>query len=217
MSQPNIAVLDTGVDPSQLTIDQNKLSSVLVSEKAASPGPHAALVINILGTVCPEAHIKHVGIMGPAGNANALDLFKGLTWCLQQDDIDVICLSLCYRHQEPIPEIERLLKQLEDKGVIVIASRHNDFPGERAYPADCDTTIGVDQFNGLKLGKFEVISDENKILGMNGHGIVTKLGTQAVSLDGNSFSAPILAARIANSRIKGKCTDLNKTWQALAC
>ncbi|QTL36456.1 S8 family serine peptidase [Pseudoalteromonas viridis] len=216
MLQPKIAVLDTGIDLAHLTINTDNLSSVLVSEKAQTPGQHAALVINIIGTVCPDAKIQHVGIMGPNGNANGLDLYRGLKWCLGQDDIDVICLSLCYRNQAPIPEIENLLTELQDKGVVIIASRHNDFPGESAYPADCDTTIGVDQLDGLKLGKYKILDDDHKILGMNGHGIITQLGKQKVSLDGNSFSAPILAARIANSRVQGKCYSLNDTWQVLA-
>ncbi|WP_125783124.1 S8 family serine peptidase [Pseudoalteromonas rubra] len=216
MLQPKIAVLDTGIDWSQLTVNKNNISSVLVSEKAQSPGQHAALVINILGTVCPNALIQHVGIMGPNGNATGLDLYRGLKWCTEQDDIDVICLSLCYRNQEPIPEIEALLAQLHEQGVVIIASRHNDFPGESAYPADCETTIGVDQLNGLKLGNYEVLDSEHKILGMNGHGIITKLGKQTVSINGNSFSAPILAARIANSRLKGKCDNLVEAWHSLA-
>jgi hypothetical protein len=216
MLQPKIAVLDTGVDTDLLTINLDNFSSVLVSEKAQQPGQHAALVINIIGTVSPTAKIQHVGIMGPQGNANGLDLYRGLKWCVEQPDIDVICLSLCYRNQAPIPEIEGLLTQLQEKGVVIIASRHNDFPGESAYPADCDSTIGVDQLNGLKIGNYKVLDDAHKILGMNGHGIITQLGKQKVSLDGNSFSAPILAARIANSRAKGKCDNLLETWQSLA-
>jgi|SRR3990167_822410 hypothetical protein len=216
MSQPNVAVLDTGIDFSQLIVNTANIRSVTISEKARQPGPHAALVINILGTVCPEAMIHHVGIMDPNGSANGLELYQGLQWCLQKPDLDIVCLSLCYRHQEPIPEIEEILEKLHQRGIIVIASRHNNYPGEPAYPADCLTTIGVDQLAGINLGSFKILDNEHKILGMNGHGIVTQLGAQKVALNGNSFSAPILAARIANSRRQGKCLNLENTWQVLA-
>src|SRR3989338_5515879 len=109
MSQPNVAVLDTGIDFSQLIVNTANIRSVTISEKARQPGPHAALVINILGTVCPEA----------------------------------------------IPEIEEILEKLHQRGIIVIASRHNNYPGEPAYPADCLTTIGVDQLAGINLGSFK--------------------------------------------------------------
>jgi len=88
-----------------------------VSSSSEGPSPRIG--------VAREARLVAVRVLDPTGGGFVSDLINGLSWVYSRPYIRVVNMSLGFYKGSPYPLLERIVKLLNDAGVIMVAAAGN--------------------------------------------------------------------------------------------
>jgi len=197
-----IAVLDTGVashssflsriisidlmerssDPSALNGHGTAVASTLVSSSSLTPG------------VVPGAEILSIRIANDAGVSNSWLLAQGIIAAV---DAGAHIINISMGSSGDSTLVRSAIEYAREAGVVIIAAAGNDGSGQVANPAANDGVIAVGSVDAA--GNHLSFSNSGKVdVSAPGYGVNTAwVGDQSVSVDGTSFSTPIVSGAIA--------------------
>jgi hypothetical protein len=150
---PSVAVLDTGYDPAvhqlhpglswRLEYDATDVeNAVLPSGYLAPEGAHGTFIDGIFMRLAPQARIRQVKVLDPAGVGDdqtiALELAKAA-----RAGIQVINLSLGGYTQDDVPPPATSAAIARLAGTVVVAAAGNNTNDRKFYPAALDGVIAV--------------------------------------------------------------------------
>lgn len=153
------------------------------------------------------------GIVGVAYDANIVSLkslsgegygqmdwtLKALDYAIDQN-VDIINMSLGGPHH---PELQRLIRKAQDKGIIVVAAAGNSgdglkFTPEVSFPGYYSEVVqvGAVDYQG-NLARFSNTNDEVDVLAPGVQILSTYKNGQYAKLDGTSMASPHVAGALA--------------------
>ena len=241
-----VAVLDTGVAENHPDLEIKKSMDFVgigstswwdaENEKVIAPDidyssytpthSHATHVSGIIGAkdndlgmigVAPECDIYALRVLNDSGSGSYTDISIALLWCLYNEDIDVINMSLggLYGNED----LWGTLKLLYDNEIPVIVSAGNEYydPEYRGYigfPAQYDETISVAAIDQNSERAYFSSVGPNLDVAAPGVGILSSvLGDTYAAMSGTSMAAPfvtgLVALMIAKHRLVGGKTPLD--------
>jgi len=225
-----VAVLDTGVDISHPDLDiQRSLDFVGIrntswwdagNNKVIAPDidygsytpthDHGTHVSGIIGArdndigmigVAPECEIYALRVLNEAGSGYFTDMAVALLWCLYNEDIDVINMSIGGFYGDET--FWNALKLVYDAGIPVIVSAGNeyfepDYRGYLSFPAQYDESISVGAIDSDgDRAYFSSVGPNLDVMGP-GVGILSSIiGGTYGSFSGTSMAAPFVAGLAA--------------------
>jgi len=197
-----IAILDTGVashssflgrilsmdmierpaDPSVLNGHGTAVASTLISTSKLTPG------------VVPGAEILSIRIANDNGVSNSWLLAQGIIAAV---DGGAMLINISMGSTGDSALVRSAIQYAHDAGVVIIAAAGNDGSGQVANPAAYHGVIAVGSVDAA--GNHLSFSNSGKVdVSAPGYGVNTAwTGDQSVSVDGTSFSAPIVTGAIA--------------------
>ena len=197
-----IAVLDTGVDPSQRDLQGALVSgydTVNGDDDPSDDNGHGTRTAGIVGAradngvgisgMCPGCSIMPVKVLAADGSGTAFQIASGITWAADHG-ASIISMSLGGGQSDPIAAA---VHYAESKGVLVVAAAGNNGNSQPFYPA---ADPGVLSVAGTDA-KDQLYSWSNRGSWVS----VAAPGCDLTTLDGGGFSgfcgtsasAPIVA------------------------
>lgn len=159
--------------------------------------------------VAPESEVISIKVMGQGNNGSVDMLRDGLRLAIDLD-VDIINLSLGTK-THPGAEVELLLDEAEEKGIIVVAASGNE-NGPVLFPARFDSVIAVSGIDeGNNKATFSNFGIENMISAPAVHLASTFKDGKYARMSGTSMAAPVISGIIALgvAILKGK--NIEKT------
>ncbi|MGB9826129.1 MAG: S8 family peptidase, partial [Desulfofundulus sp.] len=148
-----VAILDTGIDLHHPDLQENIAGGVNFVEPHLPPqddnghGSHVSGIIaavkNNYGVVgvAPRARLYAAKVLNHKGEGYFADVIRGLGWCLEQG-IQVVNLS--FGSNTPSKALHQAIRQVTDKGIIVVAAAGNDGTTRSVdYPAAYPEVVAV--------------------------------------------------------------------------
>ena len=146
--------------------------------------------------VAPECEIYALRVMNESGSGYFSDMAIALLWCLYNEDIDVVNMSIGgFNGEEPFWEA---LKLLYDANIPVIVSAGNEYydpsyKGYISFPAQYDESISVGAIDSVGDRAYFSSVGPNLDVMAPGVGILsTAIGGGYISYSGTSMSAPFI-------------------------
>ena len=148
-----IAVVDTGVDPTQPALAGKLVAGYDVASHAASSsdaGWHGTAIASIaagassdplgLASYCRQCSVMPVQVLDANGKGSDLDIARGVRWAVDHG-ARVVNLSLEGATEDPA--LPAAIRYAVRKGVVIVAAAGNDGSSARAFPAAEPLAIGV--------------------------------------------------------------------------
>lgn len=232
-----VAVLDTGVAPNHPDLEIKKSLNFInirmtswwdsVNEKVIAPeinydtysptNDHGTHVCGIIGAenndigvvgVAPKCDIYALRVLNEAGSGYWDDIEIALLWCLYNEDIDVINMSL--GGLQGIETLWRTINKLYKSNIPIICSAGNEYlepeyKGYLSFPAQYDETISVASLDQDQFRSYFSSVGPNLDLAAPGRDILsTLIGSGYGVMSGTSMSAPFVTglATLAISKHK---------------
>lgn len=193
------AIVDTVLSPSQaayLGLQQVENHHPHVPGLAQSN--HGALVVSLFNRQVKVAHaLSYYGLLCSQGTTNGKDFYH-LLCRLARQRFDVINLSFSMAHTSACDVIAVLIKDMHDAGTVIVTAAYNERHLGIGFPASCAHTIGVTDQEGCGERALEVVDEEMKLIALKPQALRTELEGIPVQVCGNSYSAPLISALIAN-------------------
>jgi subtilisin family serine protease len=148
-----IAVVDTGVDPTQPELAGKLVAGYDVATRSPSSsdaGWHGTAIASIaagassdpygLASYCRQCSVMPVKVLDANGHGSDLDIARGVRWAV---DHGARIVNLSLEGPTEDPSLPAAIRYARRKGVVVIAAAGNDGSSARAYPAAEPSAIGV--------------------------------------------------------------------------
>lgn len=202
----SVAIIDSGVEAGHPDLAGAQISGVVITERFGQflfsdydgedvAGHGTACAARVL-KVAPAARIVSCRILNRSVQSTSQALLVALKWVVQQDDIDVVNLSLGTPNREFGLDIAEQVDALYAKGVpVVVARGYEDRPD---YPSAFGTPVSVtaertDNDDDLIFHSGSVVE-----FGARGYNVeVPWRAGKRLTVNGSSFAAPLIAGRIA--------------------
>jgi subtilisin family serine protease len=144
-----VAVLDTGVDPTHPALAARLLPGFDYVDDDGAPAEtpggalgHGTFVAGIVALVAPGARIRPYRVLDGEGDGNVFAVSEAIIDAAQSG-AGVINLSFGVTGKIESKVVTDAVKQVQKRGVIVIAAAGNDASGEKEFPAAQKEAIGV--------------------------------------------------------------------------
>lgn len=204
MNKCRIAIIDDGaignvIQPEKNLVVNEQLEIYEDNDIAEEAG-HAFVCLSIIKkySKCDDFSWLNIKVIDTiTGRSSSDQLIKALEYCLN-NDVSVIHMSIGSEEFCDFEKIDRIVKKLLDKGVIMVASQSNE--GKMTYPACIEGVIGVKYADGIKDDEFifvdqaidniDFITSPSHIL-KNGNGFF-------ISRQANSYATPVMTAHVIN-------------------
>lgn len=148
-----VAVIDTGVDPSQFDFK----SIIMSSGDSHDDNGHGTITASIIDQVSnygldnSSISLLPIKVLDRNGNTNALKLAQSIRYAVDHH-ADVINLSLeLYSYSE---EVIAAVQYAEQKGVLIIAASGNNREGLLSFPATLNEVLCVGSADGSAVSNF---------------------------------------------------------------
>ena len=200
-----IAILDSGVDSDHPDL-QGALEGVYDmtggnGEDSTGHGTHCVGLVSAqkntdgVTGVAPRAKVISIKVMGKDNHGTVHMLRDGLRKAIDLD-VDIINLSLGTK-THPGPEVELLLDEAEEKGILVVAASGNE-NGPVLFPARFDNVVAVSGIDeaGMKAD-FSNYGIENVICAPAVGLVSTFTNGRYAKMSGTSMAAPVIAGVFA--------------------
>lgn len=211
-----IAVIDTGCDVNHKNFAGRIAEGRnFTSEDGGKPdkyfdynghGTHVAGIIaadtqgtDIVG-VAPEAELIILKVLTKNGSGTVDSLIEAFRYAISRK-ADIISMSLGTK--QPLPEVQKLIKQANEKGILVVCAAGNEGDNNKdtdeiSYPGGYNEVISVGAVNESR-GAAE-FSNSNKEIDVAAPGvqiISTYPDNKYASLSGTSMAAPFVSGALA--------------------
>jgi len=196
-----IGIIDTGINFSDLRFNTNKVKFITLyrnkdgsfnsdSNNIIDDVGHGTICTQIIGSKLKSTEIYFVKIYGQSLYCNSDLLIEAIKSCIK-NRVQLINISLGISGSIINPKLAELCDKAYKKGIIIIASAHNE--DEISFPAYYHRVIGVGNIDVEFDDKWVFI--ENSEIELFANGNYAHLGKQ---YNGSSFAAPKITANIAN-------------------
>ncbi|OPX86176.1 MAG: Thermophilic serine proteinase precursor [Pelotomaculum sp. PtaB.Bin104] len=206
-----VAVIDTGIDTSHEDlvnrIAPNGYNFIVDNNDVYDINGHGTMVS---GTIGAQTN-NNKGMAGVTGNINIkilplqagdfdgnmylADQIKAIDYAVQQG-VDVINISYGGTTSSPIER--QSIQNAIDNGIIVVASAGNSGSSAYEYPASYDNVLSIGSISeDGSVSDFSQHNDKIDFVAPGNNIYTTNSGNIYESVDGTSFSAPIVAGVIA--------------------
>lgn len=211
MNSFKIAIIDSGIEITHPRLAGCKISGVTFSKKGEDriclpelgkdEVGHGTAVASIIHRLLPE--IELVGVKLHTFNVDAVSevlVCEALEWCLRQDEIKVINISMGISGSPPSVRFFNLCKLAFEKEVIICAAAHN-MPGQECYPAYFPFVFGVTSGHINNKWDYGYMEDSpiNIIAKGTTQRVAWKGGTYKIT-SGNSFATAYFTGIVAKLR-----------------
>lgn len=231
MNNVRVCIIDSGVDITHPSINSININgySIEYSDKANrivikdgifddSIG-HGTAVTAIIQNIFPSAAITMVKLLDDDLSVSPDLLYKALEHLSENNQYDLINLSLGIVELTDISHLEMLCKRIVAQGTLIISAFDNT--GAVSFPASFDCVIGVDSsIDCRKINHWEYV--ENSIVNIRGIGSVQRVpwkNPQYVITNGNSFTCACItgyAALFISECACHSCDDLLEIFKKKA-
>ncbi|RKO67187.1 peptidase S8 [Desulfofundulus salinus] len=200
-----VAVLDTGIDLHHPDLQENIAGGVNFVEPHLPPqddnghGSHVsgtiAAVKNNYGVVgaAPGAKLYAVKVLNHKGEGYFADVIRALGWCLEQG-IQVVNLS--FGSNTPSKALHEAIRQVTDKGMIVVAAAGNDGTTRSVdYPAAYPEVVAVG-----------AVDEQNRLASFSSQGPEINLvapGTRILSTGNGGLFWRLSGTSMATAHVSG--------------
>jgi subtilisin family serine protease len=201
-----IALLDTRVNDKELVYKEKSFDPV-ASKPSDNSDLHGDGIARVIKEVAPGARVYDVEVANNQGIIKPESLIKGLKWAIGQK-VDIINMSLSF--QQSNPQIDELLKQAYEEGIIIVAASGNDGTGTPSYPASSPYVISVGS-SGINGERLDFSNYGRQILFCSCGKYIRTGKTEQISSyhQGTSISAGLMTGMI--SRIKEENPDFRQS------
>lgn len=205
-----VAVIDTGIDRSHPDL-KNKITAEyrvpsLGEPPQDQPLEHGTAVAGVIAAypadgngvlgVAPGVGILSIDVTDDqSGEVSATAAIEGIRYAVEAN-VDIINISLGFRNSSS--ELELVVRQALEKGIILVASAGNHMEDDVLYPAKMDGVFCV----GARDKEGKIISPvkaDKTVTYLPGEYIVTTCSgdKRYISMKGTSIATPILTGCIA--------------------
>jgi len=185
-----IAIIDRGIEAGHQRLRQCTITGVTIHHDKGDYryeyagydtdlDGHGTAVGNIIHQALPVVPLTSVKLASPDLVITEEHLCRGIAWCLDQDNIRIINISLGIPSAEPSAELARLCQEASRRGIFISAAIHN-LSYQDCYPAFFPTVYGV--ACGLVKSK-----GGYSYLGEGQVNVLAKGSTQRLAWKGNGF------------------------------
>jgi hypothetical protein len=138
-----VALLDTAFQKEQewgshLQKEENFLPTS--AEQPSKRGLHADLMMHVLLSVSSDVEVYHGIVASSDGKVQKEALSKGLKWAIAQG-VDIVNMSISFPHAEP--ELEEILQEACEKGILLVSAAGNEGANGVSYPASSPYVLAV--------------------------------------------------------------------------
>src|SRR6266481_4848282 len=200
-----VAVIDTGVDPTNAVLDQRTVA-VLDGSQYSAFG-HGTMTAGIVHLVAPQAKIMPLKSFNANGTGYDSDILRAIYYAVK-NGAKVINMSFDYPSYSP--ELANAIKYANKNGVVSVASAGNDGRQVAVYPGALPSVIDVASTSNSDIQSvFTNYGAPPVWMAAPGEGVVTTYpwGTYAAGW-GTSFSTPFVAGTAALMLgANGNCTS----------
>lgn len=202
MNSVKIAVIDNGIDNTQINFDlENKVyvdsaSECITDDKDISgfTFAHGTICASIIKNNTENAKLYSVRMLDENGRGLVRSLSPALEWCYQ-NGIRLVNLSLGTTHFHDKGIIRQIINHYAYKGMIIVAATSNS--GYTTYPASFSNVISVEAGEALR---FAELAQQEKGVDFSAP-IKQELISEQTSFSvpqSNSYATPYVTAMIAN-------------------
>jgi hypothetical protein len=220
-----IAIIDSGVDTTHKRLLKCDVSGITFYKKGCviecihdsfkDEVGHGTSIAAIIHRIVPEIKLVAIKIATEYSKPCEELLCTALKWCIQQNDIRVINISMGVERYSSVSTLYNLCKQAFEKEIIICASSHN-MPGRECYPAYFPTVYGIT--SGYVKSKIEYGYIENAPIN-----IIAKGTTQRVAcLDGsykitsgNSYATAHFTGIVAKILMENQIKSFNAVLEKI--
>ncbi|MFC6299341.1 hypothetical protein GNF76_05130 [Pseudomonas sp. CCM 7893] len=194
-----VAIVDTVLSTSQAAcLNLQQVENHHPHLPGLAQSNHGALVVSLFNRQVKVAHaLSYYGLLCSQGTTNGKDFYY-LLCRLARQRFDVINLSFSMAHTSACDVIAELIKDMQEAGTVVVTSAYNERHLGIGFPASCAHTIGVTEQEGGDGRALKVVDEEMKLIALKPQAHRIELEGIPVHVCGNSYSAPLISALIAN-------------------
>lgn len=206
----NVAVLDTGIAAEHPDLKNNIAGVVDFTGDTRTVNPHATHVAGIIAAaadgvgvigIAPEAKLYSLRVLDSDGlcPSDYRYVIEGLEWVIDHPEIDIVNISLGASIQPP-DRMHALIRELANRGVIIIAASGNEGAKDLCYPAKYTEVISVAAMD--KNGKIANFSNVGANLdcfapGVDVYSTWVNGGYGYAKESGSSMAAPFISGLLA--------------------
>ncbi|MCX7745302.1 MAG: S8 family serine peptidase [Clostridia bacterium] len=207
MNKVRIAIIDDGINEKLFNtgplVQNIEITPDLKIKQRKAYDPyemsHGTTCAAIIKKYAPKVQLTSVKILSDDTKRSMNgQLIKAIQWCVEQG-ITLVNLSLGTIHFRDFDEIQRVVGQAYQKGLIIVAACNNR--NVFTYPASLSTVIGVKCIRDGDMGRkylYHPYSIDGIEISANGrHELINHLGETIATASCNSFAAPLITAEVA--------------------
>ena len=218
-----IAIIDSGIDSSHrrlknckisgISILINKSENVCYSSNYKDHQGHGTACAGIIHKIVPTAELIGIKIFHKKNDTNEKSIIEAISWCIKQNDIRLINMSIGISDGIPSKEFTDIFKKAFNAGIIVVAAKNNNV-NCRTFPADYPMVFGIASGqikNGLIFGKIK--ESNTDYIGKGSIQRVAEVNNKDKIVSGTSYATPHLTGIIGSylqKRPKMTFSDVQK-------
>ena len=204
-----IAFIDDGINGKLMPITC-KYSTIKINGNSTEIIPEHMINECSHGSLCASVFCKYlkcrsnlmeivcISVLDCNLKGKTESLIAALRWCTH-NDISIVNCSVGTVFTAEFEAIEKALSDVAEKGIIVVAAMNNS--SRYSFPACSDHVIGVKNSFLYNNGKFKIQwypFDDIEIVTGGRHELLLKNNTVFHTPGSNSFSAPVITAKITD-------------------
>jgi hypothetical protein len=171
-----IAIIDSGIEFSHEKLITAKISGLTIHSaedglikylpnEFNDVGGHGTAIASIIHKIVPDIELVAVKLSSYSGIITEELLVEGIEYCMQENSIQLINISLGIATNTPISQLFETCKKAYERNIYIVASSHN-YPGLECYPASFPNVIGVTagyvrsklEYKYIKEGNMNIIA-----------------------------------------------------------
>jgi len=206
-----VAIVDSGVEASHPWVGGKIVESYAVSKEGDNYEVertdgidmigHGTAVAGNIRRFAPEADLVSIQILGKSLRADSEALLEALRWLTEQEDIDVVNLSLSTMRVQLALRIGHAIDDLCANHVPCVCARGYHLTG-RAYPTDFAGTVAV-SYKEMRMAELQYRPKDSVQFDASGIDIEVAWRTEGKDkgptriVQGSSYSCPIVTGLVA--------------------